>query len=143
MNWRNIYPLYSGTNFHRRAFPRENQLFNTYNNGLYDPRFEHDACGVGLAANITGLKTHDILQNGLEILDNLAHRGACGCDPLTGDGAGILIQNPHDFFLNECKKLNINLPEVGTYGVGMVFLPPESGDQAICIKLIEDILDFK
>ena len=140
MNWRNIYPLYSGTNFYQRAFPRENQLFNTYNNGLYDPRFEHDACGVGLAANITGVKTHDILKNGLEILDNLAHRGACGCDPLTGDGAGILIQKPHDFFLNECKKLNINLPEMGTYGVGMVFLPPESEDQAICIKLIEDVI---
>ncbi|MDP6102624.1 MAG: hypothetical protein QF579_04905, partial [Dehalococcoidia bacterium] len=70
--------------------------------GLYDPRFERDACGVGLVANINGTKTHDILEKGLEILLNLAHRGACGCDPLTGDGAGILLQMPHQFLKQQC-----------------------------------------
>ena len=115
-------------------------MLNYHKNGLYDPNFEHDACGVGLAANITGDRTHQIVNNGLEILDNLAHRGACGCDPLTGDGAGILIQKPHDFFVRECKKYNIDLPEADKYGVGMVFLPPKSEDQALCIKLIEDII---
>ena len=70
--------------------------------GLYGPSFERAACGVGLVANINGNKTHDILEKGLEILVNLAHRGACGCDPLTGDGAGILLQIPHNFLVRQC-----------------------------------------
>jgi glutamate synthase domain-containing protein 2/glutamate synthase domain-containing protein 1/glutamate synthase domain-containing protein 3 len=111
-----------------------------YIKGLYDSRFEHDACGVGLVANITGEKTHDILDKGLEVLNNLAHRGACGCDPLTGDGAGILIQIPHRFFQNECTKLNIDLPNYGEYGVGMVFLPSEQEDNEVSVKLIEDVI---
>ena len=93
--------------------------------GLYDPRFERDACGVGLVANISGRKSHDILEKGLEVLVNLAHRGACGCDPLTGDGAGVLIQIPHDFFLARCADEGFELPAPGEYGVGMVFLPPD------------------
>ena len=66
--------------------------------GLYDPRNEHDACGIGFVVNIQGVQSHDIIAKGLQILINLAHRGACGCDPETGDGAGILIQIPHKFF---------------------------------------------
>src|SRR5882762_10042621 len=89
--------------------------------GLYDPRFEHDACGVGFVANIKGVKSHDIVQKALQVLQNLTHRGACGCDPLTGDGAGILMQVPHEFLAQECRGLRIQLPDPGDYGGGMVF----------------------
>src|SRR5258705_12835586 len=106
--------------------------------GLYDPTTEHDACGLGFVVNINGYKSHEIIEKGLEILINLAHRGACGCDPETGDGAGILIQIPHRFFAKQCAKpgaggagvgrpgeasAGFTLPEPGEYGVGMVFLP--------------------
>ncbi|MEO8594963.1 MAG: glutamate synthase large subunit [Candidatus Solibacter sp.] len=93
--------------------------------GLYDPRHEHDACGIGFVANIKGQKTHEIITKGIQVLINLTHRGACGCDPETGDGAGILIQIPHKFFTRECAKLGFTLPPAGEYGVGMVFLPVE------------------
>jgi glutamate synthase domain-containing protein 2/glutamate synthase domain-containing protein 1/glutamate synthase domain-containing protein 3 len=93
--------------------------------GLYDPRHEHDACGIGFVANIKGQKSHDIIVKGIQVLINLTHRGACGCDPETGDGAGVLIQIPHKFFTRECAKLGFTLPPAGEYGVGMVFLPVE------------------
>src|SRR5579875_2898544 len=91
--------------------------------GLYDPQNERDACGIGFVANIEGRKSHEIITKGIQILINLTHRGACGCDPETGDGAGILIQIPHAFFERECSRLGFTLPGVGEYGVGMVFLP--------------------
>ena len=78
---------------------------------------------MGLVASIRGEKSHDIIRKGLEVLINLAHRGAAGCDPETGDGAGILIQIPHAFFARECGELGMKLPEAGAYGVAMVFLP--------------------
>ena len=78
--------------------------------GLYDPAHEHDACGIGFVASITGNKSHDIIRKGIQILINLTHRGACGCDPETGDGAGVLIQIPHKFFARECAKLGFTLP---------------------------------
>lgn len=78
--------------------------------GLYDPRNERDACGIGFVANISGLKSHDIILKGIEILINLAHRGACGCDPQTGDGAGVLIQIPHAFFEAECSAWDFPCP---------------------------------
>ena len=81
--------------------------------GLYDPRNEHDACGIGFVVNIKGEQSHDIILKGLQILINLAHRGACGCDPETGDGAGILIQIPHKFFARECAELGFTLPPRG------------------------------
>src|SRR5881409_4542501 len=84
--------------------------------GLRDPRIEHDACGVGFVVNVKGEASHDIVQKGLTVLRNLTHRGACGCDPLTGDGAGILVQMPDDFFRLECRGLDIALPAPGTYG---------------------------
>src|ERR671938_366659 len=89
--------------------------------GLYDPANEHDACGVGFVVNMRGEKSHLIVQSGLEILVNLTHRGACGCDPLTGDGAGILTQVPHEFFERECRTIGFSLPDPGAYGVGMMF----------------------
>src|SRR5215207_8709188 len=91
--------------------------------GLYDPANEHDACGVGFVVNIRGEQSHAIVRSGLEILVNLTHRGACGCDPLTGDGAGILTQLPHYFFAAKAAELGITLPAFGEYGVGTLFLP--------------------
>ena len=91
--------------------------------GLYDPSFEHDACGLGFVADIKGRKSHRIVQQAVEILRNLDHRGACGCEANTGDGAGVLIQMPHKFLLEASRKARINLPEAGQYGCGLVFMP--------------------
>jgi glutamate synthase domain-containing protein 2/glutamate synthase domain-containing protein 1/glutamate synthase domain-containing protein 3 len=107
--------------------------------GLYHPRDEHDACGMGLVANIRGEKSHEIIRKGLEVLINLTHRGAAGCDPETGDGAGILIQIPHAFFARECGELGINLPEPGAYGVAMCFLPVEKHNRLQCEGIFERI----
>ena len=105
--------------------------------GLYDPQFEHDACGVGFIAHIKGKKTHSIIEQGLLILKNLTHRGATGADPLAGDGAGILIQLPDQFFREEMAKQGIALPPLGEYGVGMVFLPQEPASRLACEYEIE------
>jgi len=89
--------------------------------GLYDPSFEHDACGIGFVANIKGNKSHKIISDALTVLENMEHRGACGCENNTGDGAGIMIQTPHEFFFEECIKLGVHLPPFGKYGVGVIF----------------------
>jgi glutamate synthase domain-containing protein 2/glutamate synthase domain-containing protein 1/glutamate synthase domain-containing protein 3 len=107
--------------------------------GLYDPRHEHDACGIGFVAHIKGRRSHDIIVKGIEVLINLTHRGACGCDPETGDGAGILIQIPHKFFARECVRLGFTLPPAGEYGVGMTFLPVEKQHRLQCEGVIERI----
>ncbi|KAA6462117.1 glutamate synthase large subunit [Acidobacteria bacterium AB60] len=107
--------------------------------GLYHPRNEHDACGMGLVASIRGEKSHEIIRKGLEVLINLTHRGAAGCDPETGDGAGILIQIPHVFFARECGELGMQLPEAGAYGVAMVFLPVDKHSRLQCEGVIERI----
>ncbi len=93
--------------------------------GLYDPQFEHDACGVGFIVHKLGQKSHAIVEQGLTILENLEHRGACGCETNTGDGAGILMQIPHKFLVKVAAAANITLPEVGQYGVGMVYASPD------------------
>ncbi|MCB9148275.1 MAG: glutamate synthase large subunit [Caldilineaceae bacterium] len=108
--------------------------------GLYDPRFERDACGVGFIVDIKGRKSHDIIRNGLTILHNLDHRGACGCEPNTGDGAGILFQIPHKFFAKVCAERNIKLPKPGQYGVGMVYLPPDPTQRRACEIQLEKII---
>ena len=105
--------------------------------GLYDPLYEHDACGFGFVANIDGRRTHDIVRRGIVVLENLVHRGACGCDPETGDGAGLLLQIPHKFFAEESEKLGFELPEQGAYAVAMVFLPHAKGDRELCLRVIE------
>ena len=107
--------------------------------GLYHPQNEHDACGMGLVASIRGEKSHEIIRKGLEVLINLTHRGAAGCDPETGDGAGILIQVPHVFFARECGELGMPLPEAGGYGVAMVFLPVDKHSRLQCEGVIERI----
>src|SRR5450755_1177131 len=108
--------------------------------GLYNPAHEHDACGIGFVASISGQKSHDIIRKGIQVLLNLAHRGACGCDPETGDGAGVLIQIPHKFFARECEKLGFLLPKAGTYGVGMTFLPVEKHPRLQCEGILERIV---
>ncbi len=100
--------------------------------GLYDPRNEHDACGVGFIAHIKGKKSHKIIEQGLQILCNLDHRGAVGADPLMGDGAGILIQIPDQFFREEMALQGLQLPPAGEYGVGIVFLPKEHASRMAC-----------
>ena len=109
--------------------------------GLYDPQFEHDSCGVGFVVNVKGRKSHDIIQQALTVLKNLQHRGACGCEVNTGDGAGILIQMPHEFLKKVCAQKKIALPSYGEYGVGMVYLPPESSERYKCEKLFEEIIE--
>ena len=108
--------------------------------GLYDPRNEHDACGVGFIVHIKGQKSHAIVSQGLDLLKNLTHRGAVGADPCAGDGAGILIQLPDTFLRSECDKLGIALPAVGEYAAGMVFLPRNAEDRACCEALFADII---
>ena len=93
--------------------------------GLYDPRMEHDACGVGFIVQLKGKRSHQIVQDGLTALANLEHRGASGSEANTGDGAGILIQIPDAFFRHETAALGIHLPEAGQYGVGQIFLPQD------------------
>jgi glutamate synthase (NADPH) large chain len=107
--------------------------------GLYHPYNEHDACGMGLVASIRGEKSHEIIRKGLEVLINLTHRGAAGCDPETGDGAGILIQIPHAFFVRECTELGWKLPDAGQYGVAMCFLPVERHSRLQCEGVFERI----
>jgi len=108
--------------------------------GLYDPANERDACGIGFVANIRGQKSHDIIVKGIQVLLNLTHRGACGCDPETGDGAGVLIQIPHQFFARECARLGFTLPAAGEYGVGMTFLPVEPHQRLQCEGILERIV---
>jgi glutamate synthase (NADPH/NADH) large chain len=105
------------------------------NTGLYHPSFEHDACGIGFVANIKGGKSHQNISDALTVLENMEHRGACGCEENTGDGAGIMIQIPHEFFFDECIKLGVHLPAYGKYGVGMIFFPKE-------IRLREECRDI-
>ncbi|HYB91493.1 MAG TPA: glutamate synthase large subunit [Candidatus Binataceae bacterium] len=115
-----------------RNFPRPQ--------ALYDPAHEHDACGVGFVVNIKGERSHDILVKGIEVLNNLTHRGACGCDPTTGDGAGVLIQIPHEFFKREAHSRGFDLPAPGEYGVGQVFLPLDPDKRAACEAVFERIV---
>ncbi len=105
--------------------------------GMYDPQNEHDACGVGFICNLRGKKSHDIIHHALEILVRLTHRGAVGSDPLTGDGAGILLQIPHTFYKRECMKLGIELPAAKEYGTGLVFLPKDEAQRDQCKAILE------
>ncbi|MGW9127210.1 glutamate synthase large subunit [Paenibacillus chitinolyticus] len=108
--------------------------------GLYDPRFEHDACGIGFVANMKGRPSHEIVGQALNVLCNLDHRGGQGSEANTGDGAGILLQIPHGFLSKVCAEENISLPEAGTYGVGMAFLPQELEARQQCERIAERII---
>lgn len=119
---------------------RSDQRKDAAEHGLYDPAYEHDACGVGFVASVKGQASHEIVTQALQILKNLDHRGAVGADPLCGDGAGILIQIPDAFFRAEMAKQNILLPPAGDYGVGMIFLPREHASRRACEQELERVV---
>lgn len=105
--------------------------------GLYLSQMEKDACGIGFVAHLKGEKSHRIIRDALTMLENMEHRGACGCEENTGDGAGILLQIPHDYYKNEVKEFNINLPDLGKYGTGFIFFPQEEAARNQCKEFIE------
>src|SRR5262245_9446540 len=105
--------------------------------GLYDPQFEHDSCGVGFVVDMYGRKSNAIVRKALQVLINLQHRGAKGCEANTGDGAGILLQIPHAFLKREALKAGVTLPDPGEYGVGMVCLPRDSEARRQCEEAFE------
>ena len=109
--------------------------------GLYNAAFEHDACGIGFVANIKGLKSHQHISDALTVLENMEHRGACGCENNSGDGAGITIQMPHDFFFEECKKSNIILPAFEKYAVGVLFFPKNNRLREECKNLFNKAVE--
>ncbi|MVN91080.1 glutamate synthase large subunit [Mucilaginibacter aquatilis] len=104
--------------------------------GLYRSEFEHDSCGTGFIVNINGIKSNQNIHDALTMLENMEHRGACGCDPDSGDGAGILIQLPHEFLMEECSDIEVSLPQLGEYGVGMIFFPKDSTLKKACRNVI-------
>ena len=116
-----------------RGFPQKQ--------GLYNPGNEHDSCGVGFVCNINGDKSNDIVKKGLKILKRLTHRGAVGADPKTGDGAGILIQLPHEFLTKVTEKEKIDLPIPGEYGTGIIFLPQDVNDRSFCREALSKIIE--
>ncbi len=109
--------------------------------GLYDPAFEHDSCGVGFVAHIKGKRSHQILIDAEEVLRNMDHRGACGCEPNTGDGAGILTALPHEFLQRVVKQeLKATLPPPGQFAAGIVFLPRDAAEREKCKKVVAEIV---
>ncbi|MDG1852947.1 MAG: glutamate synthase subunit alpha, partial [Verrucomicrobiales bacterium] len=116
-----------------RTFPKKH--------GLYDPSYEKDSCGVGFVANMKGNPEHQIVLDALEMLARMEHRGGCGCEANTGDGAGILVGLPEGFLRKVAKKdLNLELPEKGQFGAGLVFLPRNEGERKACIDAVEKII---
>src|SRR5690242_6170950 len=108
--------------------------------GLYDPQYERDACGVGFVANIQGRQSHALVQKGIEILQNLEHRGACGCEKNTGDGAGLLLQTPHKFLAAQAEDAGVKLPAYGKYAAGILFLPTHAAERARCQWIVEQVV---
>jgi len=125
-----------------RPYDNNMTIYNHFpkKQGLYDPAFEHDSCGVGFVCNIKGQRSNLIIKQGLEVLKRLSHRGATGADPKTGDGAGILIQMPHEFFKKACGNSKVNLPNPGEYGTGMVFLPTDPDERKSCKDIFAKII---
>jgi glutamate synthase (ferredoxin) len=121
----------------RRA---EDQISAPPAQGLYDPQFEHDACGLGFVVHMKGKKSHQLVTDALKILVNLDHRGACGCEANTGDGAGILIQLPHEFLAIQTDKLGFKLPAPGQYGLGMIFLPKDNAERDYIKREFERVI---
>ena len=119
-----------------RSYQHTN-LPRPFKQGLYDPAFERGACGVGLVANVDGRRSHQVVTQGIEVLVNLGHRGACGADPETGDGAGVLLQMPHEFLSKEASALGMALPPSGAYGVGAAFLPQEPAQRGKLERIVE------
>ncbi len=115
---------------------------STENQGMYIPEMEKDACGIGFVASLKNCKSHKIVTDALEMLSRMEHRGGCGCDPKSGDGAGILMQLPHEFFRSECTKLGIKLPSFGEYSVAQTLFPRDEDKRKECItKVIQAARD--
>ena len=114
--------------------------FRPRKQGMYDPRFEHESCGLGFVVDVKGRPSRTIVDQALQVLVNMEHRGACGCEPNTGDGAGIMLQLPHSFFERESDRLKFSLPQPGHYAVGMVFLPTNSEARRECERMFERIV---
>ncbi len=123
----------SSTNFNRRGYPQAQ--------GLYLPEFDHDACGVGFVAHLKGKSSHKLVQSAIEILENMEHRGATGCESNSGDGAGILIATPDKFFRKEAERIGFKLPKAGDYAVGMCFFPKDLVARRICEEKIEELVN--
>ena len=111
--------------------------------GLYDPSLEKDSCGVGLVANIKGIPSREIMDDAYHVNSQMDHRGGCGFEENTGDGAGILVALPDSFFQSKVKDLKFSLPPKGSYAVGNIFLPQNTEESKICRELIENIKEFK
>jgi glutamate synthase (NADPH) large chain len=107
--------------------------------GMYDPSFEKDSCGIGFVANLKGKKSHEVIKDSLTMLENMEHRGGCGCENNTGDGAGILIQIPHTFYKHISKDLRIALPDAGEYGTGITFFPKNIEKKTRCKELVKEV----
>ena len=122
-------------------FAHMSDLTEPYQSSLYLPEMEHDACGIGFVADLKNRASHAIVSDALTMLENMEHRGACGCDPDTGDGAGILIQTPHRFLLEECAKLGMELPAKGKYGVGLVFFPKDETQRMQCRQILKESIE--
>ncbi|MDX1606797.1 MAG: hypothetical protein R3202_11435, partial [Candidatus Competibacterales bacterium] len=109
--------------------------------GLYDPQYEHDNCGVGFVAHVKGRRSHQIILDANQVLINMTHRGACGCEPNTGDGAGFLTALPHDFLAKAARRdLDIELPEPGRFAAGVEFLPTDPDERRHCKAVVERII---
>ncbi len=109
--------------------------------GLYDQAHEHESCGVGFLVHLKGQRSHKVIDDGITALEHLEHRGACGCEVNTGDGAGILIQVPHDFFSHVCRQEGIRLPAPDHYGVGLLFAPKNKSAQKEAMRLLQNIVE--
>src|SRR5687768_12738775 len=109
--------------------------------GLYLPEYEHDACGVGFICHIKGKPSNKLVGDALTMLERMNHRGACGCEPDSGDGAGILVGLPDKFFRREMKKQGVTLPKQGQYGVAQIFLPKDMVSRNTCIQMIEEVVE--
>ncbi len=119
-----------------QLFQKKDQDKGQKGKSLYQPQEEHDACGIGFIANIKNKKSHQVVRDAVTMLENMEHRGACGCEPETGDGAGILIQMPHEFLFDQCQELGIILPEIGQYGSGIIFFPSDKDLRVQCRQTI-------
>ena len=125
---------------HHSDLSQENKEYD----GLYHPSFEHDSCGIGFVANLNGSTSRNVVQGALTMLENMEHRGGQGAEPTSGDGAGILVQIPHNFLSVEAVELGFTLPAPGTYGVGNTFFPKEDNLRAKCLVELEKyIANFK
>ena len=109
--------------------------------GLYLPEYEHDACGVGFICHMKGKASNSIVDNALTMLERMNHRGGCGCEPDSGDGAGVLVKLPDKFLRREMKKQGVALPPAGQYGVAQVFLPKDMVSRSTCVSIIEDVVE--